>query len=53
MDTINKENMAIDKARKLIVDNDCVKSDDIVIFAAGAPHSENSRVNWLRIDVIK
>jgi pyruvate kinase len=53
MDTINKENMAIDKARKLIVDNDCVKSGDIVIFAAGAPHSENSRVNWLRIDVIK
>ncbi|MHB1687091.1 MAG: pyruvate kinase [Ignavibacteriaceae bacterium] len=52
MEEIHKENLAIDKAKKLIVEADHVKSGDVVIFTAGAPYSEKSRVNWLRFEVI-
>ncbi len=53
MESIDKEHMAIDKAKKLIIENGCVNRDDVVIFAAGAPYSDKSRVNWLRIEVIE
>lgn len=52
IDSIDKEHMAVDRAKKLILDSGCVKSGEVVIFAAGAPYSEKSRVNWLRIEVI-
>jgi pyruvate kinase len=52
MDGIDKEHIAIDKAKKLIVESGHVKENDIVIFTAGAPYSERSRVNWLRFEVI-
>ncbi|QQS36758.1 MAG: pyruvate kinase [Ignavibacteriales bacterium] len=53
MDSIDKEHMAIDKAKKIILENGCVKKDDVVVFASGAPYSDKSRVNWLRIEVIE
>ncbi len=52
MDDIDKEHIAIDKAKKLIFDAGLVKEGDIVIFTAGAPYSEKSRVNWLRFEAI-
>ena len=49
-DEIDKEHLAIDKAKKLILDEGLVKGGDIVIFMAGAPYSEKSRANWLRFE---
>jgi pyruvate kinase len=49
---INKETMAIEQAKKKIVEEGHVKEGDIVIFFAGAPYSEKSRANWLRFEVI-
>jgi pyruvate kinase len=52
MEDIDKEHIIIDKAKKVILDARLVKEGDIVIFTAGAPYSEKSRVNWLRIEAI-
>ena len=52
LDEIDKENFAIYKAKKLILEAGHVKEGDIVIFTAGAPYSEKSRANWLRFEVI-
>ncbi len=52
MEEIDKEKIAVDKAKKLIVEYGHVKEGDIVIFTAGAPYSEKSRANWLRFEVI-
>ncbi|MEJ2618498.1 MAG: pyruvate kinase, partial [Ignavibacteriaceae bacterium] len=49
---IDKEHLAIDKAKKLILEAEHVKEGDVIIFAAGAPYSEKSRVNWIRFEVI-
>jgi pyruvate kinase len=49
-DEIDKEHLAIDKAKKLILDAGLVKGGDIVLFMAGAPYSEKSRANWLRFE---
>lgn len=51
-DQIDKEHLAIDKAKKLILEAEHVKEGDVIIFAAGAPYSEKSRVNWIRFEVI-
>ncbi len=52
IDEIDKEHIAIDKAKKMIVQEGFVKEGDVVIFAAGAPYSEKSRANWLRFEII-
>jgi len=52
MEDIDKERIAIDKAKKLIIEQGHVKEGDVVIFAAGAPYSEKSRANWIRFEVI-
>jgi pyruvate kinase len=52
MEEIDKEKIAVDKAKKLIVEYGHVKQGNIVIFTAGAPYSEKSRANWLRFEVI-
>lgn len=52
MEDIDKENIAVDRAKKLILENGHVKEGDTVIFTAGAPYSEKSRANWLRFEVI-
>lgn len=49
---IDKENIAIDKAKNLILESGYVKEGDVIIFAAGAPYSDKSRANWLRFEVI-
>jgi len=52
MEDIDKEKIAVDKAKKLILENGQVKEGDMVIFTAGAPYSDKSRANWLRFEVI-
>lgn len=52
MEDIDKEKIAIDKAKKMILEHGHVKEGDTVIFTAGAPYSEKSRANWLRFEVI-
>ena len=52
MDEIDKEHIAVDKAKKQIVEEGYVKEGDVVIFTAGAPYSEKSRANWLRFEII-
>ena len=52
MEDIDKEHIAVDKAKKLIREAGLVKDGEIVIFATGAPYSEKSRANWIRFDSI-
>ena len=49
---IDKEHLAIDNIKKMILDAGHIKEGDIAIFMAGAPYSEKSRANWLRFEVI-
>ena len=52
MEKIDKEHMAIDKAKAMILNTGLVIEEDMVIFMAGTPFSEKSRVNWLRFEVM-
>ena len=52
MDKIDKEQIAIEKAKELILNAGLVNEGDMVIFMAGTPFSEKSRVNWLRFEVM-
>lgn len=49
---IDKEHIAIDTSKKLIVEAGLVKSGDMVIFMAGAPYKEKSRFNWFRYEAV-
>lgn len=49
---IDKEHLAIDDAKELILKSNLAKKGDLVIFTAGAPYSEKSRANWLRFEVL-
>lgn len=49
---IDKEHIAIDAAKEIILKSGLVKEGDLVIFTAGAPYSEKSRANWLRFEVM-
>lgn len=42
----------VDEAKKLILQSENVKEGDLVIFTAGAPYSEKSRVNWLKFETL-
>jgi DNA-binding MurR/RpiR family transcriptional regulator len=52
LDEIHKETIAIDKAKKMIMEAGEVKTGDIVIFSAGAPYPDKSRINWQRFEII-
>ena len=49
---IDKEHIAIDDAKELILNSKLAKKGDLVIFTAGAPYSEKSRANWIRFEVM-
>ena len=51
-ETIDKEHLAIDDAKELILNAGLASKGDLIIFTAGAPYSEKSRANWLRFEVI-
>ncbi|HMN23622.1 MAG TPA: pyruvate kinase [Ignavibacteriaceae bacterium] len=48
----DKEHLAIDDAKDLLLNSGFVRKGDLIIFTAGAPYSEKSRANWLRFEVI-
>jgi pyruvate kinase len=52
LDEIHKETIAIDKAKKIIMESGHIKSGDIVVFSAGAPYPDKSRINWQRFEII-
>jgi pyruvate kinase len=52
MNKIDKEKIVIEKAKELILNTGLVNEGDMVIFMAGTPFSEKSRVNWLRFEVM-
>lgn len=49
---IDKENIAIDTAKKLILDAGLINKGDMIIFTAGAPYAEKSRFNWFRFETM-
>lgn len=49
---IIKESAVIEEAKKLIYDAGHVNKGDLVIFTAGAPYSDKSRLNWLKFEII-
>ncbi len=49
---ITKGYEVVDDAKKLILQSENVKKGEIVIFTAGAPFSEKSRVNWLKFEAL-
>jgi len=51
-DHFDKEHLAIEEAKALLLDRGLVNKGDLVIFAAGAPSSEKSRTSWTRFEVI-
>jgi pyruvate kinase len=51
-DQFDKEHLAIDEAKELLLARGLVGKGDLVIFAAGAPLSEKSRTSWTRFEVI-
>lgn len=51
-DKIEKEKIYIDEAKKKILELGLVKKGDLLLFTAGTPHSEKSRVNWLDFEII-
>ena len=52
MENIDKEHIAIDKAKEIILKAGLVNEGDMVIFMSGTPFTEKSRVNWLRFEVM-
>jgi len=51
-DHFDKEHLAFDEAKKLLLNRGLVDKGDLVMFAAGAPLSEKSRTSWTRFEVI-
>lgn len=49
---IHKDDVAIDEAKKLIIEKELVHTGDVVIFTTGAPISDKSRTNWIRFEVM-
>lgn len=51
-DHFDKEHLAIEEAKGLLLNRGLVNKGELVIFAAGAPLSEKSRTSWTRFEVI-
>ena len=49
---INKEHLAIEEAKKSLLNAGLISKGELIIFTAGAPYSEKSRASWLRFEVI-
>jgi pyruvate kinase len=50
--TIDKEKIFIEEAKRKILELDLVKKGELLLFTAGSPQSEHSRVNWLNFEII-
>jgi pyruvate kinase len=49
---IHKNDVAIEEAKKVLLERELVSAGDVVIFTTGAPISDKSRTNWIRLEVI-
>lgn len=49
---VDKEHIAIEEAKTIILNSGLAKSGDLLIFTTGAPYSERSRTNWIRFEVV-
>ena len=52
MDKIDKEHIAVDRAKEIILNTGLVNNGDMIIFMSGTPFSEKSKANWLRFEVM-
>lgn len=52
MEKIDKQHIAIDAAKEIILNAGLVNEGDMVIFMSGTPFTEKSRANWLRFEVM-
>jgi pyruvate kinase len=52
VEKIDKQNIAINEAKELLLNSGLVSEGDVVIFMSRAPHSEKSRTDWLRFEVM-
>lgn len=52
MEKIDKEHIAVNESKELILKAGLVNQGDIVIFMSRAPNSEKSRTDWLRFEVM-
>ena len=52
MDSIDDEDITIEKAMALLKKKGTLNKGDIVIFTAGAPFTDDTRRNWMRYMVI-
>ncbi len=49
---IKKDGFAIEGIKKIILESGHVKKGDLVLFTAGAPYSEKSRLNWMKFEEV-
>lgn len=47
-DNIDNEDVAIEKARKILIENELVKTGDMVLFTSSSPNKDNGRRTWLQ-----
>ena len=52
MDKIDKQHIAVNEAKELLLNSGLVSSEDMIIFISQAPHSDKSRTDWLRFEVM-
>ena len=48
LEKFESEDFVIEKANEILLKNNLIKKGDVVIYTAGAPHTEKSRSNWMR-----
>ena len=49
---ISKEQAIIEGVKRMILESGHVKKGDLVLFTAGAPYSEKSRLNWMKFEEV-
>jgi pyruvate kinase len=52
MEKIDKQNIAVEESKQLLLKSGLVSSGDMIIFMSRAPHSDKSRTDWLRFEVM-
>ena len=49
---ISKEQVVIEEVKRMILESGHVHKGDLVLFTAGAPYSEKSRLNWMKFEEV-
>ena len=48
LENFESEEYAIEKTNEILRQHDLINKGDVIIYTAGAPHTDNSRSNWMR-----